>query len=229
MGFTRTPPRLFRHGDVVTVGIEGIGTLIERWLPPFPFEHIAPFHCFRCPYGRRYASCGIECARALETVAERIGGERIAAFVMQTIPTSAAPGLVPPPEFLPMVREWCDKIGALLVLDEVVTGMGRTGEWFAADHWGVAPDAVTTAKGLGGGYTPIGALMVHQRVYDVIAARSREFEHGHTLNGNPLSCAIANAVLDVIEEQDLVRRSADLGAWLKAELAQSLDDVEMVG
>jgi len=219
------------HGSTIgTLALTGRLVLhapVEPWLPPF--QHIAPFHCYRCPYGQTYGSCDIACAGVLESIADRVGPRRIAAFLMETIPTSAAPGLVPPPEFLPRVRDWCDRVGALLVLDEVVTGMGRTGKWFACEHWGAVPDALTIAKGLGAGYTPIGALLTHQRVYDAIASASGEFEHGHTLNGNPLSCAVANAVLDVIEEHDLVRRSGELGAWLKAELTAALADVDVVG
>ncbi len=219
------------HGSTVgTLALSGRKSLQEPvgpWLPPF--EHFAAFHCYRCPYGKQYGTCGIECAHVLDSIAERVGPGRIAAFMMETVPTSAGAGLVPPPEFLPIVREWCDRIGALLVLDEVLTGMGRTGRWFATEHWGVVPDAMTIAKGLGAGYTPIGALMVHQRVYDAIDDASRDFEHGHTLNGNPLSCAVGNAVLDVIEEQDLVSRSASLGAWLKERLAEKLADLDHVG
>jgi adenosylmethionine-8-amino-7-oxononanoate aminotransferase len=219
------------HGSTIgTLALSGRRTLqhpVEPWLPPF--EHIMPFHCYRCPYDKEYETCAIECAKVLDTVAERVGAGRIAAFVMEPVPLSAAPGLVPPSEFLPMVRDWCDRVGALLVLDEVVTGMGRTGRWFATDHWGVVPDAMTIAKGLGAGYTPIGALLVHDHVFDVINAGSREFEHGHTLNGNPVSCAVAGAVLDVLEDDGLVERSAKLGAWLKDELADELANVDAVG
>ena len=120
------------HGSTIgTLSLSGRKSLqhpVEPWL--LPFEHIAAFECFRCPYGKQYESCDIDCARVLDDVAERVGPERIAAFVMESVPTSAAPGLVPPPEFVPMVREWCDRVGALLVLDEVVTGMGRTGKWW---------------------------------------------------------------------------------------------------
>jgi adenosylmethionine-8-amino-7-oxononanoate aminotransferase len=218
------------HGSTIgTLALSGRRSLqhpVEPWLPPF--EHIPAFQCMRCPYGMHYESCNTECARVLDSMADRIGPDRIAAFMMETIPMSGAPALVPPPEFLPLVREWCDRLGALLVLDEVVAGMGRTGKWFATEHWNVTPDAITTAKGLGAGYTPIGALIAHNRVFDVINNGSREFEHGHSLNGNPVSCAIGNAVLDVIEEGDLVARSGKIGTTLKAALAQDLEDVDSV-
>lgn len=219
------------HGSTIgTLSLSGRKNLqhpMGPWI--LPWEHFAPFHCYRCPYGQEYATCNIDCARILWDIADRVGPERIAAFMMEPIPASAAPGLVPPPEFLPMVRKWCDEVGALMVLDEVVTGMGRTGRWFASEHWGVVPDAMTIAKGLGAGYAPIGALVARDSVYEVIANASKDFEHGHTLNGNPVSCAAANAVLDVIEGEDLVARSAALGSWIRSQLAESLADVNIVG
>jgi adenosylmethionine-8-amino-7-oxononanoate aminotransferase len=116
----------------------------------------------------------------------------------------------------------------LICLDEVVTGMGRTGSWFAADKLPFTPDVIATAKGLGAGYTAIGATICHQRVYDAIAAGSRHFTLGHTWDGAPLPCAVGVAVIDALRRERLIERVAERGPQLRDELSNALDGIAMV-
>jgi len=143
---------------------------------------------------------------------KRMTGERTAAVLLEPI-LGESGVVVPPAGFLKQVREWCDEQNLLLILDEVQTGLGRTGNWFAHQHEGIAPDVMTLAKGLGGG-VPIGACLAAPRA-DVLEAG----DHGSTFGGNPLACAAGLAVLKTIEEQSLVEQSLELGELLQSELA----------
>jgi adenosylmethionine-8-amino-7-oxononanoate aminotransferase len=121
-----------------------------------------------------------------------------------------------------------ERHGFLICLDEVVTGMGRTGSWFAADKLPFTPDIIATAKGLGAGYTAIGATICHERVYEAIAAGSRHFTLGHTWDGAPLPCAVGVAVIDALRRERLIERVAERGPRLRDELAEALSGVAMV-
>ncbi|OII70705.1 MULTISPECIES: aspartate aminotransferase family protein [unclassified Streptomyces] len=152
-----------------------------------------------------------ECARALAHLEDVIafeGPQTIAAVVLETVPGTA--GVVPPPPgYLAGVRELCDRHGVLLVLDEVMAGFGRTGAWFAADHYGVVPDLMTFAKGVTSGYVPLGGVAIS----DAVAAtfENRPYPGGLTYSGHPLACAAAVATLRVMEEERVVERARDLG------------------
>ncbi len=167
-------------------------------------EHVAPFHCYRCPYNHAGPDvCGLACAKMVDYVLEREGD--VAAVIGE--PMRAVP-VPPPPGFWKAVREACDRHGALLILDEIPTGLGKTGRMFAFEHDGVVPDIVTLGKALGGGILPIAAV-VARRDLDVAG----DFAIGHyTHEKNPVTARAALATLDVIEEEGLVERAADLGA-----------------
>ena len=125
---------------------------------------------------------------------------------------------MPPPDYFPMIRDICDRHNIVMIVDEVVTGFGRTGLDFGIQHWDVVPDIMCTGKGLSSGYTPIAATIAHERIYDAIYQTSPAFVHGHTYGGNPLSCATALAVLDYVDEHDLVKRCADMGELMLEKL-----------
>lgn len=183
-------------------------------------------YCYRCPFGLEPATCGVRCAEHLEHVIEMEGPDRIAAVFLEGV-TGANGGFVPPPDYWPRVREICTKHDILLVADEVFTGFGRTGRWFAVDHWGVVPDMITMAKGLTGGYAPLGAVALSERV-------ARHFDDetlwcGLTGYGHPIACAAAEAAIRVYRDDDLVGNAARLGDRLARGLAALAAKHEVIG
>jgi 4-aminobutyrate aminotransferase len=204
---------LFRSG--------GIGPLLPG------SEHVAPFACYRCPYGFASPSsapdidrCAMACARMIEYVLEREGD--VAAVVAE--PIRAVPYL-PPPGFWPRVRRACDAAGALLIFDEIPTGLGKTGRFCAHEHVGVSPDVLVLGKALGGGMLPLGAVLARADL-DVMADKAI----GHyTHEKNPVLAAAALATLEVITEENLVARAAELGDYLVARLHEMARSLPIVG
>jgi adenosylmethionine-8-amino-7-oxononanoate aminotransferase len=196
----------------------------------FAVTHIAPCYPYRDQrpdesdeaYGQRIAD-------ELETAVQEVGPKRVAAFVAETV-AGATLGAVPPVEgYFARIRKICDRHGILLILDEVMCGMGRTGTSFACEQEGIAPDIAIIAKGLGGGYQPIGAMLASEPIHTAIRDGSGSFQHGHTYLGHPIACAAALAVQRVVREQDLlanVRRSGDL---LRAALEERFGNHRHVG
>lgn len=171
---------------------------------------------------------GEKALAALDRVLDEVGPENVSAFFCEAISAAALPAYTPPQRFWEGLAERREQHGFLICLDEVVTGVGRTGSWFAADRLPFTPDVIATAKGLGAGYAAIGAALCHERVYEAIAAGSRRFSLGHTWNGAPLPCAVGVAVIDALKREGLVERVATRGASLRRELADALADVPMV-
>jgi adenosylmethionine-8-amino-7-oxononanoate aminotransferase len=170
--------------------------------------HALDCYCYRCPFGHRPESCKIECATQYDHIMRLEGPESVAAVFCEPIP-GANGVLIPPPGYWKQLRESCDREGALLVADEVLTGFGRTGRWFGIDHEeGVVPDMITLAKGLTGGYAPLGAVLVHQRVAERFD--DQKLYCGLTYYGHPLSCAAGVAALGVYQEEGLIDRAAAL-------------------
>lgn len=177
--------------------------------------HALDCHCYRCPFGQEPSSCKRECAVQFDHIMQLEGPNSVAAVFCEPIP-GANGVLIPPQGYWSKLREACDRHGALLVADEVLTGFGRTGKWFGIDHEGVVPDLITMAKGLTAGYAPLGAVLVHNRV-------SRHFdEHklycGLTYYGHPLSCAAGAEALRIYEEEALIARAAGLESVLRSGL-----------
>ncbi|MEL5879572.1 aspartate aminotransferase family protein [Cereibacter sphaeroides] len=193
-------------------------------------SHVSPCYEYR---GRAedesLEAYGLRVADELEAEIQRLGAGTVMAFVAEPV-VGATAGAVPAvPGYLKRIREICDRHGVLLILDEVMCGMGRTGHLFACAEDGVAPDMITIAKGLGAGYQPIGALLVQGRIYDAIAAGSGFFQHGHTYMGHAMAAAAANAVLDEIEGRDLLQAVRRQGARLEALLQERLGQHPHVG
>ncbi len=163
----------------------------------------------------------------LERVIRQVGAEYISAFIVEPILGTSSAGLTPPDDYFSTVRDICDHYGILMIIDEVVTGYGRTGVNFGIDHWGVVPDLMATGKGLSSGYTPIAATIARDEIYETIYETAPAFVHGHTYGGNPLSCATALAVQEYVESHDLVRRCAQMGEVMLEQL-QPLTDLSMV-
>jgi hypothetical protein len=220
------------HGN--TLGALAAGGNIWRRAQFAPLltetSHISPCYEYRDRGESESAEAyGLRVADELEAEIQRLGPHTVMAFVAEPV-VGATAGAVPAvPGYLKRIREICDRHGVLLILDEVMCGMGRTGYLFACQEDGVVPDMITIAKGLGAGYQPIGALLVQARLYDAIAAGSGFFQHGHTYMGHAVAAAAANAVLAEIEENDLLARVRAQGAKLDAALRDALGQHPNVG
>ncbi len=191
--------------------------------------HIAQCNCYRCPYNLNYPSCKLTCAEELERVIKYEGEETVAAFILEPIIGTTATATVPPDGYLKRIREICDKYNVLLCCDEVITGLGRSGKAFAVDHFQVTPDLICVAKGLGGGYVPIGSVIAHEKVVNLFEMGSGALVHSYTFSGMPIVCAGANAVLKYTLENDLIDRAAVFGKIFLKKLREALLDLPMVG
>jgi len=164
------------------------------------------------------AAYGIACANELERELQQLGADNVAAFIFEPIVGASGAAIVPPTEYVKRIRDICDRHEILLIADEVLTGLGRTGRWLAMDHFDVKADLVCLGKGLNAGYFPISAVLYSQDIYERILNGSGSFELGHTHSNHPIGAAVGNAVLDVLEEGKLVDRAEWYGAGLKAKL-----------
>jgi adenosylmethionine-8-amino-7-oxononanoate aminotransferase len=176
----------------------------------------------------RFDPSGEQALNALDDALERVGPQNVAAFFSEAISAAALPAYTPPRRFWEGLAERRERHGFLICFDEVVTGMGRTGSWFAADRLPFTPDIIATAKGLGAGYAAIGATLCHQRVYDAVATGSRRFTLGHTWDGSPLPCAVGLAVIEALKRERLIEGVAQRGPRLRDHLAAALGGIEMV-
>jgi adenosylmethionine-8-amino-7-oxononanoate aminotransferase len=217
------------HGDTLgAVSVGGIDTFHEIYRPllieTFKVEY--PY-CYRCSRGRRYPACSLACTAELEEVLKNHGHE-IAAVVVEPLVQCAAGILTAPPGFLEAVATLCKKHDVLLIADEVAVGFGRTGKMFAVEHEGVCPDILALAKGITGGYLPLAATLVTERIFDAFLADYAEmkaFFHGHSYTGNPLACAAGLASLRVFDEDRTLER---LGAKI-ARLGERLEEFRHLG
>jgi adenosylmethionine-8-amino-7-oxononanoate aminotransferase len=193
-----------------------------------PFEPYLANHAHIPPSTWRFDPTGEAALRALDDALEAAGPETVSAYFCEPISAAALPAYTPPRRFWEGLAERRDRHGFLVCFDEIVTGVGRTGRWFAGEGTACAPDLIATAKGLGAGYAAIGAVLVRDRVYDAIAAGSGRFTLGHTWDGAPLSCAVGLAVLDAMRSEQLVERVRDRGPGLREELERALKGVPMI-
>ena len=195
------------HGSTLgALSVSGNKRRREIYLPMVrEFPHIGMPYCYRCSYDCKdgCCNCGQEYAAELERALEE-GKGQAAAFIFEPLSGATLGATVPPPGYLQSIAEICQRHGVLLIADEVMTGMGRTGRNFAVDHWDIKPDILVTAKGLSSGYAPLGAVIVSSKVVDAIAAGSGAFLHGFTYNAHPISLAAGRAVLRRLQSQKLV-------------------------
>jgi putrescine aminotransferase len=198
------------HGSTIAgASLGGMAFMHEQGGLPIPdIVHIPQPYWYGEGGDLSPAEFGLRAARELEKKIEELGPQRIAAFIGE--PIQGAGGVIIPPEtYWPEIQRICDRHGILLVADEVICGFGRTGHWFGSDLYGIRPDLMTLAKGLSSGYLPIGAVMVADRVADVLIDRGGEFAHGYTYSGHPVACAVASVNLSLIRQEDLVRRTRE--------------------
>jgi adenosylmethionine-8-amino-7-oxononanoate aminotransferase len=180
------------------------------------FPHISPAY-------------DLAAAEELEAAILNEGPDEIAAFIAEPVVGSADLARIPPEGYFKRVREICDKYDVLFIADEVLCGIGRTGKNFAIDHWNVTPDMIIFGKGVSSGYTPLGGVITTDGIYDAVSEGSGLFDHGYTYSGNPLSCAVGLAVLNYLNEHQLVERSAETGQYLLNSLRRALAESPIVG
>ena len=224
------------HGSTLgALSVSGNQRRREIYLPMVrEFAHVGMPYCYRCDFDCKDGcrNCGPQYAAEVEHAIEAARGEA-AAFILEPVSGATLGAVAPPDGYLQRVAEICRQHGVLLIADEVMTGMGRTGRNFAAEHWGVAPDILVAAKGLSSGYAPLGAVIANKRVVDAIAEGSGTFLHGFTYNAHPISVAAGRAVLRYLQARKLVSAAQSdkhgaTGEKLRLGL-ESLLDLEAVG
>jgi len=219
------------HGN--TLGALAVSGFRDRRLP---FEgalveasHLSPVNAYRPPAGVKPENLAEHCANELEQEIARLGAEHVAAFIFEPV-VGAAGGAVPaPPGYARRVREICERTGVLMIADEVMCGAGRCGTWRALEHDGVVPDIMSVAKGLGGGYLPLGAAIYHERLWQPMQARHGGLMTGHTFTAHTIACAAGVAVQTIVERDKLVERVAKEGPRLMGMLREAVGGLPFVG
>ncbi len=204
-------------GDYRRLPVEPAMPGVVHFLDPF---------CYRCPFGWTMQTCHRECISHVEEVINYEGTDRIAAIVMEGV-TGSNGLIVPPEDYWPRVREICNKYGILLISDEVMSGWGRTGKWFAVDNWNVVPDMITTAKGITSGYVPLGAVIISEPIAEYF--EDKMLWCGLTYSGHPLACAAGVATIEVYKEDHLLENAISVGKYLGERLDEIMDRHACVG
>ncbi len=209
------------HGS--TLGAMSVSGNVSRRAPYEPllaeWGHIAPCFCYHCPFEKTFPECGVACADDLEVYLLEHEADQAAAFIFEPVVGATLGAAVPPEGYVARIAEICRKHGILLIADEIMTGMGRTGKAFAVQHWGVEPDIILVGKGVASGYAPLGAVLVSSRVVEAFERGSGAFMHGFTYQAHPVSTAAGNAVLDYIESKKLFERVTPAGKNLRDALS----------
>lgn len=215
------------RGALDVSGRESLRAPYEPWLGSA--RHVPAPYEYRCPFPERHPDgCGAAHAEALERTIREIGAERVAAFVAEPVAGAALGACVPPEDYWPRVAAVCRRYGVLVVADEVMTGFGRTGAWFASEHWGLRPDVLTAGKGAASGYWPLAFAAASGAVHDTITGAGA-FVHGFTHSHHVVGAATGLAVLRILHEEDLVAASARQGDLLRQGLLDALGDHPHVG
>ena len=218
------------HGSTFgALAVTGYGPLNDPFAPmirempkiPAPAVYLEHKNLSDEAQGRRYAEM-------LREKIEELGAENVLAFIMEPVGGASTGALVAPDSYYQHVRDICDEYGVLLIYDEVMTGVGRTGKFFAAEHWNQSPDLIALSKGLGAGYVPLGAMIARRDIVDAVVD-SGGFMHGYTYAGNPLACAAGLAIIREIFEQDLMANTARIGALLKSRLESLMATFPFIG
>jgi len=220
------------HGNTLGALAAGGNEWRRAQFKPLLIEthHIDPCYAYRLQEpGESDEAYAERAARQLEDKILELGADEVIAFVAETV-VGATAGAVPPvADYLKRIRAICDRYGVLLILDEVMCGMGRTGTLHACEQDGVAPDLMTIAKGLGGGYQPVGAVLLSEKIYNAFADGSGFFQHGHTYMGHPMAAAAGLAVQQVIRRENLLANVVAMGAELERQLTERLGNHHHVG
>jgi adenosylmethionine-8-amino-7-oxononanoate aminotransferase len=210
------------HGN--TLGALSLTGRVGARRPYLPllidFPHFSAPYCYRCPFGLTCPECELECAKGLEQVIQMEGAETISAVILEPVIGATIGAVVPPDGYLSSIRKTCDHYGILLIDDEVMAGMGRTGRWFAVEHWGVSPDIMVLGKGMSGGYFPLSAMITKTEVVDLLKERTGGFVHGHTFSHHPVACAVGLGALQFMKKRKLVQQCVKRGEYLLKRLEE---------
>ncbi|MET3288715.1 aspartate aminotransferase family protein [Brevibacillus fluminis] len=219
------------HGNTMgALAATGQAVRKQKYEPLAPgFLHVHPPYCYRCPFGKTEDSCGMACATLYDDVITWEGAGTVAAVIMEPAITGGGV-IVPPAGYMQKVREICDKHGVLMIVDEVICGVGRSGKNFGHQNFGVQPDIITMAKGITSGYLPLSATAVRKELADKFnePGFNQHFRHVNTFGGNPASCALAVKNMELLEKEGLVQRAEELGKELRQKLS-ILEDHKYVG
>ena len=191
--------------------------LMETHMIPAPY-------CYRCFCGEEYPSCGLKCALELEKQIQEIGKANVSAFLTEVIGGSSTGAAVPPPDYFEAIREICDRNEILLIVDEIMTGIGRTGDWFASLHFDLQPDILLMGKGLTSGYMPLSAVAAPKKIVEVLYGKGRSFMHAQTFAHHPVGCAAGVATLEYIKANNLLPKCNSSGILLKETLSSISSD-----
>lgn len=209
------------HGS--TLGAMSVSGNVARRAPYEPliaeWGHIAPCFCYHCPFEKTFPQCELACADDLEVYMLEHEPDQVAAFIFEPVVGATLGAAAPPEGYAARIAEICRKNGILLIADEVMTGMGRTGKPFAVQHWGIEPDIILVGKGVASGYAPLGAVLVSARVVEAFERGSGAFMHGFTYQAHPVCTAAGNAVLDYLESKKLFDGVIPAGKNLRDALA----------
>jgi adenosylmethionine-8-amino-7-oxononanoate aminotransferase len=219
-----SPAQSYHGSTMGTLALSGRRRSLQE-----PYQDYLPEYFHLKPATVRFDPTGEAALAQLDGMLAQAGPETVSAFFCEPVSAAALPGYSPPARFWEGLAARRERHGFLVCFDEIVTGMGRVGRWLAAHDLPIEPDIVTIGKGLGAGYAPLAAVLCRERVYDAIAAGSREFDLGHTWDGAPLPCAVGLAVLDMILRRRLVERVRERGPRLREELAAALKGSPIVG
>jgi len=185
-------------------------------------------YCYRCPFSLKYPECGLQCAEYVDYMIEYEGGAQGKVAAVVTEPIVGSNGIIVPPDgYFKRLREICDKWGVLMIDDEVMAGFGRTGKWFAINHWDVVPDIMTMAKGITGAHIPLGATVLSKKIADHFDENL--FCHGHTYVSHPLPCAAGVAAINAYKKHDVIENAAKMGKILGKRLMELKEDHKCVG
>jgi adenosylmethionine---8-amino-7-oxononanoate aminotransferase len=221
------------HGETIgALSVGGLDLYAEIYAPMLMDAfHVEAPDCYRCRHGKLRDSCHAECFERTKAAFERHAHETCA-FICEPLLQGAAGMRIYPPKYLERLRAACSHYGILLIADEIATGFGRTGKFFACDHAGIAPDILCLSKGLTGGYLPMSLTITTQTIYDAFYADFREgkaFMHSHTYSGSPLGCSAALAVLDLLENEPILEIAAENAVYLHEQLMLALGSHRHVG
>ena len=219
------------HGvTVATLSLSGRTSWRQIYAPLLlPVPHVAPPYEYRCAFCSDNGGCTLACADDLERTILLEGPDTVAAFFAEPIVGTTVAGLVPHPDYYRRIREICDRYDVLFVADEVLCGYGRSGAAFAIDEWNVEPDIITLGKAIGSGYAPLAAMLISERIQQILAEGSGRFVHGLTYSGTPSACFIGLKVHQIMRREGLFARAKALGRVLRAELLELAGRHEIIG
>jgi adenosylmethionine-8-amino-7-oxononanoate aminotransferase len=189
--------------------------------------HIPPPYCLRCSYGQTYPGCRLQCALALDETIQNIGPNVVSAFIGETVSGASLGVYAPPAGYWNVIREICDRYNVLLIQDEVMCGLGRTGRWFASEHYAISPDIVVLGKGLGGGAIALSAAGLQAAHFEALQSAGG-FVHGGTYSHHPVAAAVGLATIKILEQENLIERADRIGKVLGGKLKNKLSGLPHV-